>query len=126
MKQILIVFTILLLLSPSLTLASAIEDGLNESATQSGLANQDEVDTNSEVLIAEKIGSIIQIFLSVIGLIFMVIVMYGGLYWMTAFGDQGKVTKAKNLILYPILGMIVIAISYVLVNFVVSNLGQQF
>ena len=42
---------------------------------------------------------------------------------MTSSGDPGKVKKAKDVILYGIIGLIVCALAFAIVNFVVGNLG---
>ena len=125
MKSIFIIFfAVFVLVIPNAILASALDDGLSETAIEATLATEDERDADAERLVAAKIGSIIQTVLSVIGLVFMIIVMYGGLLWM--IGGSTNVGKAKNIIIYSALGLIIIAMSYAAVNFVVETIGQEF
>jgi len=58
------------------------------------------------------IGKIIGIALSFLGLIFFVLMIYGGFLWMTARGEGGQVTKAKDLIEAATIGLIIILSAY--------------
>lgn len=42
--------------------------------------------------------------------------VYGGIMFITAAGDAEKVTKARNTILYAIIGIIIITMALVLIN----------
>ena len=41
---------------------------------------------------------------------------------MTSSGDAGKVKKAKDTILYGIIGLVVCVLAFAIVNFVISNI----
>ena len=56
---------------------------------------------------------------STVALVFIII---GGVKYMTANGDSGKITKAKDTILYAVIGLIVCALSYGIVNWIISTL----
>ena len=47
-------------------------------------------------------------------------IIYGGIQYTTSAGDSGKVTNAKNTILYAIVGLIVSILAYAIVNFVTN------
>lgn len=59
---------------------------------------------------------------AVLGLIAVVIVIVGGIQYMTSSGDAGKVKKAKDTILYGIIGLIICILAYAIVNFVLNNI----
>jgi len=61
--------------------------------------------------------------LMVVGLISVVMLVYGGLRYITSGGDSKKVTDAKNTILYAIIGLIICVLSYAIVTFVLSTIG---
>jgi hypothetical protein len=63
---------------------------------------------------------IIQIVLSVVGLIAVAYIIYGGFRYVTSAGDEKAVGEAKKTILNAIIGLIVVILSYVLVR-VVTN-----
>jgi hypothetical protein len=54
------------------------------------------------------VGYIVKTFLSLLGVIFICYIIYGGFLWLTAAGGEEKVTKAKNIIRDGIIGIIII------------------
>ena len=73
-------------------------------------------------------GNVIAILNAVIGVlsfVCVVVIIIGGVTYMTSSGDAGKVKKAKDTILYGVIGLIVCVLAFAIVNFVISNiLGQ--
>ena len=49
-------------------------------------------------------------------------IVYAGIQYVISAGDSGKVAKAKNIIIYAIVGLLIAVFSYTIVNFVVKNL----
>ncbi|MEN9558321.1 MAG: hypothetical protein RL141_690 [Candidatus Parcubacteria bacterium] len=70
------------------------------------------------------IGRIIAIFFSVLGIIFLVLLLYAGFLWMTAQGDGEKVETAQKLIRNAVIGLIIIASSWAIARFVLNALVQ--
>ena len=70
----------------------------------------------------QLVGKIISIFLSILGVIFVILIIYGGYLWMTAYGDKTKLDKAKDLINNAVIGLIIILLSYAISSFVISQL----
>jgi len=68
------------------------------------------------------ISNIITGFLSVLGVVFMVFMVYAGVLWLTAGGDEKKVDKAKNIIKQSIIGIIIVVAAYAISYFVLSSL----
>lgn len=64
----------------------------------------------------------INVLLYVIGVVAVVMVIYGGFRYVTSGGDSSGVTSAKNTILYAIIGLVVAALAYALINFVLADL----
>jgi len=72
----------------------------------------------------EKIISNILVVLTVVaGLSFILYFLLGGLNWITAGGDKGKIEKAKGMMTNGAIGMIVIAVSYAITYIVGKALG---
>lgn len=61
--------------------------------------------------------------LLIIGLVSVVMLLYGGLRYIISGGDSKKVTEAKNTVLYAIIGLIVAILAYAIVNFVLNAIG---
>ena len=45
------------------------------------------------------VGTVIKAVLSVTGLIFLILMVYAGILWMTARGEESNIEKARNIIL---------------------------
>ena len=75
--------------------------------------------TNVESVVATVINTI----LYVVGILAVVMVIFGGVQYTTSAGEQAKVTKAKNTILYGLIGLVVAILAYAIVNFVVSKIA---
>jgi amino acid transporter len=75
--------------------------------------------------ITEIIGTIISAFLSLLGIIFLILVLYSGFTWMTSLGNEMKVKKAKDTLLQAIIGIIIIISAYAITYFVFSAVGNN-
>ena len=70
------------------------------------------------------IGTIIQSALSFLGVIFLILMIYGGYLWMTAQGNEEQVTKAKNLITAAMIGIVIVVSAYAISYFVISKVTE--
>lgn len=52
------------------------------------------------------------------GTIAIIVIIIAGIMYVTSSGDAGKVTKAKNLLTYAIVGFVVIIIAFTITSFV--------
>jgi len=68
------------------------------------------------------IANIIRTAMGLLGIIAVLIILYGGFRWMTAAGDDTKVGDARKIITAGIIGLIIIISAYAIASFVVSNL----
>ncbi|MBI5230524.1 MAG: hypothetical protein HY981_04480 [Candidatus Magasanikbacteria bacterium] len=60
----------------------------------------------------KRVGQIIQVALSFVGVAFFLLMLYGGFLWMTARGDETQAKKAKDIIIMATIGMVIILLSY--------------
>ena len=79
---------------------------------------------NIETTLPRAIGNIISLFLSFVGLILLVIIVYAGFLWLTAQGNEEQVTKAKSLLKNGIIGLVIILGSYVISSFIVFQVDN--
>lgn len=63
---------------------------------------------------------IIRAFLSVIGIIFIVLTIYAGATWMLSGGNEEKVTKAKNIIKASVIGLAIVLCAYGITALVIN------
>jgi amino acid transporter len=59
----------------------------------------------------------IKLVLSLMTLVAIVLVVYGGFVWLTSAGDETKIENAKKIISAALIGLVVILLSWALVIF---------
>ena len=67
------------------------------------------------------LGRMIAGMMANIGAIALALYIWAGITWMTAQGNQEKLTKAKQILLWTSLGLVVILSSYILVSFIFKD-----
>ncbi|MCR4313972.1 MAG: hypothetical protein NUV84_01855 [Candidatus Uhrbacteria bacterium] len=82
------------------------------------------IGVDSSRKLPELIGKIIAVLLSVLGIIFVVLVVYAGFLYLTSMGEPEKVKKAKTLLTQSILGLIIIIAAYAIAAFVIDALTK--
>lgn len=65
-------------------------------------------------------ANIINIILGFLGILAVVLILFGGFKWMTAAGNEDKVAEAKKLLVAGVVGMIIILSAYALAAFVLD------
>lgn len=68
------------------------------------------------------IANIIRTAMGLLGIIAVLIVLYGGFKWMTAQGDTKAVDEAKKVLIAGIIGLIIIVSAYAIASFVINSL----
>ena len=102
--------------SAQVNVADAVCGGtsLNASATARVCPTSDTTDTTLNNVIKTVIN-----FLSVaVGLFAVIELIYGGFRYITSGGDSGKISGAKNHLIYALLGLVIVAVAQVIVRVV--------
>ena len=123
-KKILIVCLIavmsFLVFSP--VLANGEEDadpyGLATTAGTAGL------EVEAQASIPEIIGMIIGTLLSLVGVLFLILIIYGGIMWMMAGGNAETVKKAANIMKNAAIGLILVMAAYALTSFIFGAMQE--
>lgn len=76
-------------------------------------------DDNSALTLVQ---TVINIFLSIIGVLLLVYIIYAGYNWLTAQGEEEKVTRAKETIQRAVIGAIIIIAAYAISTFVMIKI----
>lgn len=66
------------------------------------------------------IGTIINAFLGLLGVVLVIIIIFAGYKWMTAQGNSGQVDEAKKMITQAVIGMIILMAAYAITRFVLE------
>jgi|SRR3989339_860885 len=112
MKKTLIIASIISMFALSVMPALALNVGL-EYGTYTGLGTKD---------LREGIMAIVNVLLGFLGIIAIIIILYGGFVWMTAGGNEEKVSQAKKIITAGIIGLVIIFVSFAIASFVITQL----
>lgn len=74
---------------------------------------------------AITIATLWQTIILVGGLAFILFFLQGGLTWITAGGDKGKIEEARGKITQGLVGLAVLAASYVIIKFIETAIGMN-
>lgn len=69
------------------------------------------------------VGNVISLVLGFLGVILLVMLLYAGFLWMTSGGDTKGVQQAKTMIFNAVAGIVIVAASYAITAFVLSQLA---
>ncbi|MCF7820682.1 MAG: pilin [Candidatus Pacebacteria bacterium] len=97
-----------------------LDDTVNSNPDLKSAFQVDEINEagGAENFIATKTGRVIGQVLSFLGVIFLILMIVGGIQWMTAGGNQEKVAKAKQLITSAIIGLVIVFSAYAVTAFI--------
>ena len=106
-----------LVLAPAVSADSAaesVQDGVKEIG---GTSNQTDFNTG--------VKTIVNMLLFLLGLVSVVMIIYGGFRYTTSQGDSGNTKAAKDIILYAVIGLVVAILAFAIVNFVISSFSAR-
>ncbi len=103
-------------------LAYNFDDHSGVSNTAEGTGH-DKIETVGEP--ADLIAMGIQVFLGLLGIIFLILIIYAGSIWMIARGNAEEIEKAKKTISRSIIGLIVILGAFIITSYVMSILLEE-
>lgn len=84
-------------------------------------AGYDTTGANDASTLAQKVGAVIGVMLSILGVVFLCLVVYSGYQWMTAGGEEEKITKARNRMVQAAIGLAIISLSYAITTIIIKN-----
>lgn len=133
-----ILVTLALAVVPAVAVGSAVsaqtqvQNGLCSGSTleftdQSGAnANEGDCEAVKSTGSTEKVNStvalVINVFSWVVGVVAVIMIIVGGFKYITSGGDSGKITSAKNSIIYAIIGLVIVALAQIIVQFVLTKI----
>lgn len=110
-------------------MASAEADIQGNLCSGANLSADGSCDASSQEQAKSTVNSIlttvINIFSLIVGVTAVIMIIVGGLKYITSGGDSGNVTGAKNTILYAIVGLVIVALAQVIVRFVLAKVSTQ-
>lgn len=98
-----------------LPISAFAQDSAADVASAAGLGTQS---------ILTTIGTIISVVLGLVGVIFLLLLIYSGFVWMTAGGDEEKIKKAKRILINATVGIIITFSAYAIAAFIMNAIGD--
>ena len=92
---------------------------VNDMSSCSEYANVENTDRD----LSSTFTTVVNVIIAIVGFLAVIMIIIGGITYTTSAGDAGKVKKAKDTIMYGIIGLIVAILAFAIVNFVLKNLG---
>lgn len=80
--------------------------------------------TTAQEVIEGPIGTLIDLVSYAVGIACVVMIIYGGFRFITSGGNADATKSARNTILYALLGLFIILIANILINFVFGQAKQ--
>ena len=71
----------------------------------------------------EIIATVINIFSFIVGVIAVIMIIIGGIKYITSGGDSNNISSAKTTIIYAIIGLVVVALAQIIVRFVLQRVS---
>jgi len=68
------------------------------------------------------LGNVLNMVYAVVGAICVLIITFGGFKYVMSRGEPAELAKAKDTILYAVIGVVVVMFAFVITRFVVRNL----
>jgi len=90
--------------------------------SQYGLTDFTNVGLNQTSDVKGSIANIINIVLGFLGIVAVIIILAGGFKWMTAGGNEDKVSESRQMIIQGVIGLVVIFAAWAIASFVISSL----
>jgi glucan phosphoethanolaminetransferase (alkaline phosphatase superfamily) len=66
------------------------------------------------------VGTIVNSLLYILAAVAVIVIIIAGITYTTSGGDAALVTKAKNTLLYAVVGLVVAILAYAIVNYVIN------
>lgn len=128
MKKIVYALLASLLLLPSFALATDPPSTTNTSIYSTGLNTGANAAYNNALPNADLLGVItllIKAVLGLLGIVFLVLIIYAGILWLTAAGNEDRVKKAQGILKNAVIGIFIVIAAYALSYFILINIQNS-
>lgn len=100
------------------------QDSLQSTGKQAGYKESSKTLSQAADFFPDTIGSIIKGFIVMIGVLFLVLAIYGGYKWMLSRGNESEVAEARNTIQEAVIGLVIVVAAYAITAFIGSMLSS--
>lgn len=127
MKKILLAFGLIFAFATPIVVISNVLDNQAHAEgaadlIQKGADSTGQKDSRSAGDLAKDF---VNIMLFAVGILAVIMLIWGGIRYVLSGGDSGAVSSAKKTILYAVVGLIVAILAYAIVNFVITTIAKK-
>ena len=79
-------------------------------------------DSGSTQSLESSVAGILNGIIYAMGIVAVIFIIIGGINYMTSAGDASKVEKGKKTILYALIGLVICALAFAIVNWVIIGI----
>lgn len=110
------------------TISNCLTKGTNLSGDLSNISGgcADTPDAGGDKDLTSIVATVVNIISIVVGVVAVIMIIWGGLKYITSGGESGKITSAKNTIIYALIGLVVVALAQFIVHFVLAKTIDAF
>lgn len=122
------ILILILILATGLHFGHTVDaQGLETGGTGLQIAGTEEVAISSDIPQDRTLGDVIKgmvnYFIGFLGFIAVLTFVYAGVLWVVSGGEDAMITKAKKIMTYSALGLVVVILSFSIVRFITSSAG---
>ncbi len=125
MKRFFVILTIIISLGVGGIASASYNFEKNSGLKETGESLGYNTNKGGDNFIESYLGQILTIIFSLLGILFFGLTLYAGFLWMTAQGNDSKISEAKKMLVNAIIGLIVILASYAITYFVISTIQKN-
>ena len=74
---------------------------------------------NADTLLVDALNTVYYL----VGAVAVIVIIVAGFMYITSSGDSGKIAKAKNMLTYAVIGIVVIFFAFAITNFIIGRVG---
>ena len=125
MKKFILLTIIIVLVLPFFSIgpvvAGPLDTGLQNAALEAGLPSEYPGKTGADQSLIAIVLKYVGVGLSYLGILFMIMVLYAGITWMTAGGNAENTKKAQRTLIHASIGLAVTLMSYSITVFILNQ-----
>jgi hypothetical protein len=102
-------------------IGNQVSKGAEGAASGSSVSTCGSATGVDETGVSSAAHKIVNLFSVIVGIIAIIMIIYGGFRYITSGGDSGRVGNAKNTLIYAVIGLVIVALAQIIVRFVLNQ-----
>lgn len=103
----------------------AVNDWNSEACANADEAQKAALGCETDSTAPSVVEGLINGIISVVGIVAVIVIVVGGQRFIVSQGDPSKITAARGMIIYGVVGLIVALLAFAVVNFVLNGVFSK-